>query len=280
MPFSDESAVGDLTVGDLLSRSTLPTFEARALLAHQLGVTRERVAARPEQLVAPADAQRFAQLAERHQRGEPLAYLLGEKEFYGRMFAVSPAVLIPRPETELLVEAALAFDVRGDARVLDLGTGSGCIAITLALERPAWQVTATDVSREAVAIARANAEKWQATNVTFRHGSWFLEMAGQRFDLIVGNPPYVAVDDHHLDTLRFDPVTALVAEANGLQCLHTIIDGAPPHLMPGSYLALEHGHAQAAAVRARFAAGVWSDVRTLTDLAGLERVTLARASAV
>ncbi len=280
MPFSDESAVGELTVGDLLSRNALPTFEARALLAYQLGVARERLAARPEQLVAPADARRFAQLAERHQRGEPLAYLLGEKEFYGRVFAVAPAVLIPRPETELLVEAALAFDVRGDARVLDLGTGSGCIAITLALERPAWQVTATDVSREAVRIARANAKKWQATNVTFCHGMWFSEVAGQHFDLIVSNPPYIAVDDNHLDTLRFEPMTALVAEANGLQCLHTIIDSAPPHLVSGGYLALEHGHAQAAAVRARFAASAWSDVRTLTDLAGLERVTLARVSAV
>ena len=280
MRFSDESAVGEMTVGELLSSSTLPTFEARALLASQLGVARERLAARPKQLVAPADAQRFAQLAERHQRGEPLAYLLGEKEFYGRMFAVSPAVLIPRPETELLVEAALSLGVRDSACVLDLGTGSGCIAITLALERPAWQIVATDKSQQAIAVARGNARKWQAGNVEFRDGSWFTAVPDQRFDLIVSNPPYVAVGDSHLGALRFEPMHALVAEAGGLACLHTIIQDAPLHLMPGGFLALEHGHDQAAAVRDRLATGGWRDVRTLADLAGLDRVTLARRSVV
>ncbi|MBA3253594.1 MAG: peptide chain release factor N(5)-glutamine methyltransferase, partial [Burkholderiaceae bacterium] len=130
MALSEDFAIGELQAGDLLIASTLPALEARALLAHQIGVTRERLVARPEHCVAPADADGFARLAERRRRGEPLAYLLGEKEFYGRVFAVSPAVLIPRPETELLVETALSFSLREDAEVADLGTGSGCIAIT------------------------------------------------------------------------------------------------------------------------------------------------------
>ena len=205
MPSSEDSAVGELRVGDLLSASTLPTLEARALLAHQLGVARERLVMRPEQRVASEDMRGFAQLVKRRKRGEPLAYLLGEKEFYGRMFAVSPAVLIPRPETELLVEIVLALGLPDEAHVVDLGTGSGCIAITLALERAAWRITASDLSQQAIGVARGNAEKWQAHNVTFRHGSWFSAVPEQRFDLIVSNPPYVAVGDPHLDALPFEP---------------------------------------------------------------------------
>ena len=275
MALSDESAIGELHAADLLIASTLPAPEGRALLAHQLGVARETLIARPEQCVAPADADAFAQLAERRRRGEPLAYLLGEKEFYGRQFAVSSAVLVPRPETELLVETALSLDLNDGAQVADLGTGSGCIAITLALERPGWWVTATDASQQAIGVARNNAEKWRAGNITFRHGTWFSAAPGRRFDLIVSNPPYVAAGDPHLDALRFEPTLALVAENNGLACLQTIIDGAPSHLVPGGFLVLEHGHDQADAVRDMLAAG-WSDVRMRTDLAGHARVTLAR----
>lgn len=285
MPHSEESVVGasligELHAGDLLIASTLPPSEARALLAHQLGVAREQLVARPEQRVAPADAQQFARLADRRQRGEPLAYLLGEKEFYGRMFAVSPAVLIPRPETELLVETALSLGLHDDAHVVDLGTGSGCIAITLALERAAWRVTATDASPPAIAVARGNAQKWQANNVTFRHGNWFAAVPAQRFDLIVSNPPYVAAGDPHLDALRFEPTLALMSEGRGLAWIQTIIDGAPPHLVPRGFLVLEHGHDQASAVRDRFATRGWCEVRTLTDLAGADRVTFARFRAV
>ena len=280
MPFSEESAVGELTVGELLGASTLPTRDARALLAHQLGVSREQLVARPELRVAPAQAQRFAQYVERCRRGEPLAYLLGAKEFYGRMFAVSPAVLIPRPETELLVEVALSLGLRDDAHVLDLGTGSGCIAITLALERPRWQIVATDQSQRAIDVARENKKKWQANNIKFRAGSWFSAVRDQRFDLIVSNPPYVAVGDPHLDALRYEPMAALVAEANGLACLYTIIEGAPSHLVPGGRLVLEHGHDQAAAIQDRLVTGSWCDVRTWQDVAGIDRVTLARPSVV
>jgi release factor glutamine methyltransferase len=276
MALSEDFAIGELQAGDLLIASTLPALEARALLAHQIGVTRERLVARPEHCVAPADADGFAQLAERRRRGEPLAYLLGEKEFYGRVFAVSPAVLIPRPETELLVETALAVGLRDDAQVADLGTGSGCIAITLALERPAWQVTATDTSQPAIGVARGNADQWHASNVTFRRGTWFTAVPSQRFDLIVSNPPYVAVGDPHLDALRFEPTLALVAESNGLACLQAIIDGAPSHLVPGGFLVLEHGHDQAIAVRDMFATRGWGDVLTRTDWAGIDRVSFAR----
>lgn len=276
MRSSDETAVGELSVGDLLSTSTLPALEARALLAHQLAVTRERLLAQPELRVAPADVQAFTQLVQRCQRGEPLAYLLGEKEFYGRVFKVSAAVLIPRPETELLVDIALSAALNDGAHVLDLGTGSGCVALTLALERPSWQVTATDVSHDALEVARANATKLSVDNVAFRNGSWFSVVSGQRFDLIVSNPPYVAAGDSHLQALRFEPPTALVAEGNGLASLQQIIESAPPHLLPGGILALEHGYEQADAVRELFSAGGWRDVRTQVDFAGLDRVTLAR----
>ena len=250
--------------------------ETRALLAHQLGVTRERLIAQPELRVAPADVQAFAQLVQRCQRGEPLAYVLGEKEFYGRMFAVSPAVLIPRPETELLVEVALSAGLNDGAHVLDLGTGSGCVALTLSLERPSWQVTATDVSRDALEVARANAAKLSVANVAFRKGSWFSALSDQRFDLIVSNPPYVAVGDSHLQALRFEPQIALVASGNGLTCLQQIIESAPRHLLPGGILALEHSYEQGEAVRALFNTGAWCEARTLADFAGLDRVTRAR----
>ncbi len=264
------------SVGELLTASRLPAKESRALLAHQLGVARERLIARPEQRVPPAVVQRFNEIAQRRRSGEPLAYLLGEKEFYGRMFAVSPSVLIPRPETELLVEIALRLNLPAQAHVLELGTGSGCIAVTLALERPGWQITATDLSPEAIGIARANADRWQARTVSFRNGSWFCAVAPEtQFDLIVSNPPYVAAGDPHLNALRFEPLPALAAGDNGLSCLRVIIDGAPTRLVPGGSLALEHGHDQGSAVRKLLAARRWLDVRTQTDDAGLDRITSA-----
>jgi release factor glutamine methyltransferase len=265
------------TAGELLAASGLPALEARALLAHQLGIPRDRLIAGPDQRIAEADARRFAELVQRRQRGEPLAYLLGEKEFYGRMFKVSSAVLIPRPETELLVDIALSADVSDTAHVLDLGTGSGCLALTLALERPAWHITATDVSQDALELARTNATTLKVSNVAFRHGSWFSAVSGQSFDLIVSNPPYVAVGDSHLDALRFEPLQALVSEGNGLTCLQQIIEGAPGYLASGGILALEHGYEQAEAVCALFGSGSWRDIRTHTDFAGVERVTMARA---
>jgi len=275
MPFNDASVVGAQSVGELLAASPLSRLETRALLSRQLGVTRERLIAQPELPVAAADVQALAQLVHRCHRGEPLAYVLGEKEFYGRVFEVSPAVLIPRPETELLVEVALATGLKDGARVLDLGTGSGCIAITIALERPAWNVTATDVSHDALEVARANAAKWRVDTVSFLKGNWFSALSDQRFDLIVSNPPYVAVGDSHLQALRFEPQTALVAGGNGLACLQQIIESAPRHLLPAGTLALEHSYEQGEAVRALFNPGTWCDVRTMVDFAELDRATVA-----
>src|SRR5687768_595924 len=177
MLFSEALAAGAPTVGELLIASPLPRTETRALLAHQLQVTRERLIAQPELRVAPSDVQAFTHLVQRCQRGEPLAYVLGQREFYGRMFEVSPAVLIPRPETELLVEVALMAGLPDGAHVLDLGTGSGCVALTLALERPSWKVTATDISHDALEVARSNAARLGVQNVTFRKGSWFAAVA-------------------------------------------------------------------------------------------------------
>ncbi len=276
MLFSDAFVVGEQSVGDLLLASPLSRLDTRALLAHQLGVTRERLIAQPELRVAAADVQAFAQLVQRCQRGEPVAYVLGEREFYGRMFEVSPAVLIPRPETELLVEVALSAGLNDGAHVLDLGTGSGCIALTLSLERPSWHVTATEVSYDALEVARANAAKLGVDNVEFHKGSWFAALSNQRFDLIVCNPPYVAAGDSHLQALRFEPQVALVAGGNGLACLQQIIASAPRHLLPGCMLALEHSYEQGEAVRALFNTGAWCETRTLADFAGLDRVTLAR----
>lgn len=260
-----------MTVGALLAASQLPAREARALLAHALGVRREWLIAHPEAEVSEPQRAAFAALAARRARGEPLAYLLGAQEFYGREFAVSPAVLIPRPETELLVDAALDA-LRGVVapRVLDLGTGSGCIAITLALERADAAVTAVDRSPAALAVARANAARLGA-RVTLVESDWYANVQG-RFDAIVANPPYVAAGDPHLPALRDEPRHALTDQADGLSYLRAIAAGAPAHLQPGAPLLVEHGYDQGAAVRALFEGAGFGAVRTLRDAAGLERV--------
>lgn len=278
---SDAKQTREARVGDLLTGRALPLLELRALLAHQLGVSRETLIARPEQRVTPDLVQEFLQRVERRQRGEPLAYLLGEKEFYGRAFIVSPAVLIPRPETELLVDVALRRQMSDVASVLELGTGSGCVAITLALERPQWQVIATDLASEALEVARRNCDRWQADNVSLRSGHWFGAVPlDARFELIVSNPPYVAPGDPHLDALRFEPQQALTAAEDGLASLRAIIETAPSYLAPSGALVLEHGHTQAQALRSLLSAGGWYDVQTATDLAQLERVTSARFASV
>ena len=269
------------TVAQLLAASALPERESRALLARQLNVAREHLIAHPDQAVSASDAAAFKQLALRRCADEPLAYLLTEKEFYGRLFAVSPAVLIPRPETELLVDLALARLAAcarsgGRPRVLDLGTGSGCVAISLAIENPRAEIIATDTSTAALALARANAARLGARNVEFAAGDWYAALpADARFDLIVSNPPYVAEGDPHLPDLRFEPALALIAEAGGLAALRKIIEGAPSHLSPGGWLLLEHGGEQGAAVRALLEERRWISVQTHSDAAGLERVTVA-----
>jgi len=267
----DAAPVLTTSVAELLARSGLSRAEARLLLAAVLGVPVERLVAHPEQRVDDGTAARFAAVAVRCAEGEPVAYLLGEKEFFGRPFAVSPAVLVPRPETELLVELALRrLRSRPASRVLDLGTGSGCIAVTLALQCPAATVVAVDRSVGALEVARSNARRLGA-RVEFVAGDWY-DGVGGRFDLIVANPPYVAVADPHLHALSHEPTHALVAGADGLDDLRCIIAGAPAQLNSGGALLVEHGHDQAASVRELFVRAGFDGIETHRDLAGIERV--------
>lgn len=262
-----------MTAGELLAASGLPGAEARALLAFASGAAREALIAFPERVVAPEAAARFEALVQRRRAGEPMAYLLGRQEFYGRPFRVTPAVLIPRPETELLVDLALdALREIESPRVLDLGTGSGCIAISLALERPDARVTAADASAEALVIVRANAQRLDA-RVDFVASDWYAAIEGE-FDAIVANPPYVAAGDPHLADLRFEPIHALTDHADGLACLRTIVAGAPAHLAPRGCLLVEHGYDQAAAVRALFERAGLAGVRSARDAAGIERICM------
>ena len=250
-------------------------LEARVLAAFAWKVT-------PAWLIAhdrdtPTDAQIAAAdaLLTRRLAGEPIAYLVGAREFYGRPFEVSPAVLIPRPDTELLVELALAHMPPGQAvEVLDLGTGSGCIAITLALERPLAQVTALDRSPAALAVARRNAARLDA-EVEFLSSDWFAALGGRHFDLIVGNPPYIAAGDPHLNRgdIRFEPLTALAAGRDGLDDLRRLTATACAHLKPGGALLLEHGYDQADAVQALLRASGFHSPRSWTDLSGVRRVS-------
>jgi len=260
------------TVDALLRASGLPLLEARALLAHVLGSTREMLVAHPERPVDGAAADRYAQWAARRRAGEPLAYLLGEREFYGRSFGVGPAVLVPRPETESLVQVAYELARKVAApRLLDLGTGSGCIAITLALEVPRAEVVAAEISPPALEIARANATRLGA-RIDFVESAWYAAVRG-RFDVIVANPPYVAEGDPHLGELRFEPAIALVATDDGLSCLRRIVEGAAPHLKRGGWLVVEHGSDQAARVRELFSTAGFEAVETRRDGAGIERIT-------
>ena len=262
---------------DLIESSGIVATEARSLLAFALDTTRESLIAHPRRAVGADAGARFRELCARRQAGEPIAYLLREREFFGRRFRVDRSVLIPRPETERLVEAALQeMQGRSRPRVLDLGTGSGCIAITLALERSDAEVSATDVSRPALELARANAAELGA-RVAFIHADWYPPNS-QRFELVVSNPPYVAAHDPHLADLACEPREALTGGEDGLACLRAIISQAPAHLTGHGALLVEHGYDQAAAVRVMMVESGFGSVRTLTDLAGVERVCQGRLS--
>ena len=262
------------TVAALLKASALPLLEARALLAHALGSTREALIARPEREVAREAARRFDDLIARRSAGEPLAYLQGEREFYGRSFAVTPAVLIPRPETELLDQLVIECARNlASSTVLDLGTGSGCIAISLALELPNTDVRAVDISAAALDVARTNATRLDA-RVNFIESNWYSAVSG-RSDVIVANPPYVAAGDPHLSRgdLRFEPQHALTdGSADGLASIRAIVAGASGHLNPRGWLLLEHGYDQAAAVAELLEASGFRDRVSIPDLAGIPRV--------
>jgi release factor glutamine methyltransferase len=252
-----------------------PEFDAELLLAHALGAGRVRLRSHPEEIPPLDAALRFVDLIERRATGEPIAHLLGRKDFWTLELIVSPAVLVPRPETELLVERALALHPGESARVADLGTGSGAIALALASARPQWQVTATDLSAEALAVARANAVRLGLTRVQYVEGDWLSCLTGRSFELLLSNPPYVAAGDPVLERpeLMHEPRLALIAAEEGLAALRTIIRAAPDHLEPGGWLLLEHGATQAAAVARELVARGFAQVRSHRDLAGHERMT-------
>jgi release factor glutamine methyltransferase len=264
-----------VNIGQLMAQSGLPSSEARLLLGRVLGKTRAWLIAHADEAAGAADAQTFAALAQRRMQGEPIAYILGEREFYGLEFAVTRAVLIPRPETELLVELALErIPESAAAQVLDLGTGSGAIAVALAKQRPHARATAVEVDYAALTVARANAKR-NGVSVRFFCGDWFGALSGETFDLVVSNPPYVAAQDPHLAVgdVRFEPQRALVGGADGLDCIRAIVAGAGVHLRPDGWLLFEHGYDQAEACRALLEARGYRDVQTWPDLAGIPRVS-------
>jgi len=253
-------------------------LETELLLAHVLGVERSWLYAHGEAPLTPAQQSALDELATRRLDGEPMAYLLGFREFYGREFRVTPAVLIPRPETELLVDAGLEILGSDDTSVLDVGTGSGCIALTLAAERPDWQVTAVDLSSAALAVCRDNAARLNLARVELLHGDLLKPVQGRRFDAILSNPPYVAAGDSHLDQgdLRFEPDMALSADDEGLSVIRRLVQQAPRHLHAGGCLLIEHGYDQAAQVRALLDQQGFIGIESRCDLAGIERITLGR----
>ena len=255
-------------------------LEAELLLAHVVGVDRGWLYAHGEELLAPDQCSTFESLVARRISGEPIAYLTGKREFYGRDFTVTPAVLVPRPETELLVELALERLRLEAAELLDVGTGSGCIALTLAAERPRWQVTASDVSPAALEVCRINAGHLGLHQVRLLEGDLLSPVAGQVFDAILSNPPYIAAGDPHLarGDLRFEPGTALSAGADGLDLIRRLVGQAPGHLRPGGWLFIEHGYHQGLALRQLLLAAGFGAVSTHPDLAGIDRVTLGRLS--
>lgn len=269
------------TVREMLARAAA-TLESRgeAELIAGLALRRSRawLIAHDDARVDGPDVERFDLLVQERAEGMPIAYLAGTREFYGREFRVGPAVLIPRPETEHLVEWALALALPADARVIDVGTGSGCIILTLAAERPGWHCTGTDISAAALAVAAENRTLLDAGRVRLLHGDLLEPVDERGVDLIVSNPPYVAAGDPHLQQgdVRFEPEIALSDGTDGLDTIRRLIDWADRLLAPGGWLLLEHGYDQAEAVRELFRKGGYEQVESKSDLAGIERVTGGR----
>jgi release factor glutamine methyltransferase len=275
------------TVGEFLraaaarfaARSPSPRLDAEVIAMHVCGLTRAELITRLDTPLCQTAYARLEQLLRRRAAGEPIAYVTGKREFWSLELRVTPEVLIPRPETELLVERALArLASDAHATVADLGTGSGAVALAIAKERPHCRVVATDRSEAALAVARDNAARFGIKNVEFRIGAWFAPLADAAFDLIVSNPPYLRADDPHLTTgdVRFEPRAALVAGPDGLAALRIIVRDAGRHLRPRGGLLLEHGWDQGAAVRVLLQAAGYRDIATHRDLSGQERLTEAQ----
>jgi release factor glutamine methyltransferase len=260
-----------------LAGSESARLDAELLLAHVLGLSRAQLFTRAADPVGDDDARRYAGLLRRRARGEPVAYLCGEKGFWTLSLKVDASVLVPRPETELLVEWVLqCLPPETPSRVADLGTGSGAIALSIAVERPHAQVLATDLSNDALRVARDNARVLGLERVEFRSGCWLEPLADETYDLIVSNPPYIAMGDPHLAELRHEPLMALTDGADGLNAIREIVATAPSRLVSGGWLLLEHGYDQGAAVREVLAAAGFTSIETRRDLGGHERVSGGR----
>jgi release factor glutamine methyltransferase len=274
------SAALEAATAALAAHSASARLDAEVLLAHVLGASRAELLVRGAEALAPAAAAAYAALLHRRAAGEPVAYLLGRREFWTLTLEVDATVLVPRPETELLVELALAALAPRDAgRVLDLGTGSGAVGLAIASERAAARVDLVDASAAALAVAERNRVRLGLGNARTVLGDWFGPVAGCRYALIVANPPYLAVDDPHLGdrALMHEPRTALVAGPSGLEAVAAIAAGARTHLEPGGWLIVEHGWTQGPQARELLARSGLEAVRTERDLAGTERATLGRA---
>lgn len=255
--------------------SDSPRLDAEVLLAKILGVTRAGLIARSAQRLQERDEAAFDAMVARRISGTPVAYLTERREFWSMSLLVTPAVLVPRPETETLVAQVLQLAPAGSAHsLLDLGTGSGAIALSVASERPGWHVTASDISPAALEVAKTNAVNLKIPNIEWRQGSWFDPLPGRRFDFIVGNPPYIAAGDPLLTGLSAEPLLALSPGVSGLEALQQIVAQAPEHLLAGGSLLLEHGHTQAPAVQRLLRDKGFESIRTCLDLAGKSRITL------
>ena len=265
-----------MTVAEALAGSGIDVSEARMLLGAASGLSRAKMAAYPEALLGADAAENFQSIVARRRLGEPIAYLLGEREFYGLALRVTPEVLIPRPETELLVDFALE-NVPRDGTLLDLGTGSGAIALAVKSERPDVRVTAVEIGAGALEVARSNALR-HGLDVELVQGGWFEPVAGRRFDAVVSNPPYVAFGDPHLrqGDLRFEPQAALVGGTDGLDAIRHIARHSPLHLSGAGWLAIEHGQGQEGAIRELLTQAGLEGVASRPDLAGIARVTFGK----
>lgn len=265
-----------MKLAELERQGPLPLLENRMLLMHVTGFGRTELITRSDSLLNAPQLQQFESLRQRRLAGEPIAYLLGQREFFSLSFITTPAVLIPRADTELLVELALELSPQGGSLV-DLGTGSGAIAIAIARNRPDLSVCAADISPAALAVARTNAERLLAADahIELIESDWYQQLAGRRFDVIVSNPPYIVKNDPHLQQgdLRFEPINALTDHADGLTAYRTLIAAAAEHLKPAGRLLFEHGYDQAEAVQELLLQHGFSQVQSWQDLAGIERVT-------
>ena len=258
-------------------------LDAELLLCHVLSVERSYLYTWPEKTLTPVQYTKFLTLVQRRDQGEPIAYLIGTRAFWSLDFDVTPAVLIPRPETELLVETTLQLLAnQTTANILELGTGSGAIVCSLAHEKPGCQFVATDLSKSALAIAQSNVQKHQLNNITFIQGNWFDPVPEQRFAIIISNPPYITINDPHLNEgdCRFEPQNALTSGQTGLEALETIISCAKDYLVRDGWVLLEHGYNQAPDVAELFTKYNFQSIIHRCDFAGIKRVTLANKASI